>query len=205
MPPAEPPTEPVRGLKTICLPCSREQYEQFVEDPQQFRKWGGRLAAGRELQPERRRERDHGPARPGALEVPSSEARELGESSDQSGSTNVVGPRTAATGIKVVPGDSSTRLSVTDRANLPGRTSGRLARRVRGATGTGREIERRPRCCRMAGVPTRAPDQTSSSHRRIRRSIWSLTLRKVSSRASSLPTTRAGSSNGHLKTCNAPG
>ena len=37
MPLAEQPTKPLRGHKTICLPCSREQYEQFVEDPQEFR------------------------------------------------------------------------------------------------------------------------------------------------------------------------
>jgi hypothetical protein len=39
MPLAEPPTMPVRGYKTICLPCSQEQYEQCVEDPQQFRQF----------------------------------------------------------------------------------------------------------------------------------------------------------------------
>jgi hypothetical protein len=39
MPLAEPPTTPVRGYKTICLPCSQEQYEQCVEDPQQFRQF----------------------------------------------------------------------------------------------------------------------------------------------------------------------
>jgi hypothetical protein len=39
MPLAEQPTTPVRGYKTICLPCSQEQYEQFVEDPQQFRQF----------------------------------------------------------------------------------------------------------------------------------------------------------------------
>ena len=39
MPLAEPPTTPVRGYKTICLPCSQEQYEPLVEDPQQFRKF----------------------------------------------------------------------------------------------------------------------------------------------------------------------
>ena len=37
MPLVEQPTTPVRGYKTICLPCSQEQYEQFVEVPQQFR------------------------------------------------------------------------------------------------------------------------------------------------------------------------
>jgi hypothetical protein len=39
MPLAEPPTTPVRGYKTICLPCSQEQYEQAVEDSQQFRQF----------------------------------------------------------------------------------------------------------------------------------------------------------------------
>ncbi len=39
MPLAEQPTEPGRGHKTICIPCSQEQYEQFVEDPQQFRQF----------------------------------------------------------------------------------------------------------------------------------------------------------------------
>jgi hypothetical protein len=39
MPLAEPPTMPARGHKTICLPCSQEPYEQFVEDPQRFRQF----------------------------------------------------------------------------------------------------------------------------------------------------------------------
>ena len=39
MPLAEQPTKPLRGHKTICLPCSREQYEQCVEDPQEFRQF----------------------------------------------------------------------------------------------------------------------------------------------------------------------
>jgi hypothetical protein len=36
---AEHPTQPVRGQKTICIPCSQEQYERFVDDPQQFRRF----------------------------------------------------------------------------------------------------------------------------------------------------------------------
>ena len=39
MPLAEQPTKPLRGHKTICLPCSREQDEQCVEDPQEFRQF----------------------------------------------------------------------------------------------------------------------------------------------------------------------
>jgi hypothetical protein len=39
MPLAEQSTQPLRGRKTICLPCSREQYEQFVEDPREFRQF----------------------------------------------------------------------------------------------------------------------------------------------------------------------
>ena len=39
MPLAEQPTQPLRGHKTICLPCSREQYEQCVNDPQLFREF----------------------------------------------------------------------------------------------------------------------------------------------------------------------
>jgi hypothetical protein len=37
MPAAEPYTRAIRGQKPICIPCSQEQYEQFVEDPEQFR------------------------------------------------------------------------------------------------------------------------------------------------------------------------
>jgi hypothetical protein len=36
---SECPTQTVRGQKTICIPCSQEQYEQFVDDPQQFRRF----------------------------------------------------------------------------------------------------------------------------------------------------------------------
>ena len=37
MPVAERLSRPVRGRKTICLPCSQEQYERIVDDPEQFR------------------------------------------------------------------------------------------------------------------------------------------------------------------------
>jgi hypothetical protein len=37
MPVAERSSKPVRGQKTICLPCSPHQYEQAVDDPEQFR------------------------------------------------------------------------------------------------------------------------------------------------------------------------
>ena len=36
MPAADQPP-PVRGRKTICIPCSQEQYERIVDDPAQFR------------------------------------------------------------------------------------------------------------------------------------------------------------------------
>ncbi len=39
MPVAERPTPPVRGQKTICIPCSQEQYEQIVDDPERFRSY----------------------------------------------------------------------------------------------------------------------------------------------------------------------
>ena len=39
MPVAEHPTPTVRGHKTICLPCSQEQYERIVEDPQLLREF----------------------------------------------------------------------------------------------------------------------------------------------------------------------
>ncbi len=38
MPIAEPSSEPVRGQKTICIPCSQQQYEQAVGDPEKFRR-----------------------------------------------------------------------------------------------------------------------------------------------------------------------
>jgi hypothetical protein len=28
----------VRGQKTICIPCSQQQYEQVVDDPEEFRR-----------------------------------------------------------------------------------------------------------------------------------------------------------------------
>src|SRR4051794_41149608 len=37
MPVAEHPSQPVRGQRTICIPCSQEQYERIVDDPAQFR------------------------------------------------------------------------------------------------------------------------------------------------------------------------
>jgi hypothetical protein len=37
MPVAERLSRPVRGRKTICLPCSQEQYERIVDAPEQFR------------------------------------------------------------------------------------------------------------------------------------------------------------------------
>jgi len=33
------PPEPVRGHKTICIPCSQQQYERIVEDPHDFREF----------------------------------------------------------------------------------------------------------------------------------------------------------------------
>ena len=38
MPVAEHQFQPVRGQKTICIPCSQQQYEQVVDDPERFRK-----------------------------------------------------------------------------------------------------------------------------------------------------------------------
>jgi hypothetical protein len=32
-------TEPARGPKTICIPCSQEQYERIVDDPARFREF----------------------------------------------------------------------------------------------------------------------------------------------------------------------
>jgi hypothetical protein len=34
---AEPPTPSVRGQKTICIPCSPEEYRRVVDDPERFR------------------------------------------------------------------------------------------------------------------------------------------------------------------------
>jgi len=38
MPVAERSSPPVRGQKTICIPCSQQQYEEIVDDPEQFRR-----------------------------------------------------------------------------------------------------------------------------------------------------------------------
>ena len=34
---AERSSQPVRGQKTICIPCTPQEYEQVVDDPQEFR------------------------------------------------------------------------------------------------------------------------------------------------------------------------
>jgi hypothetical protein len=39
MPAADHPTRPARGPKTICIPCSQEQYERIVDDPALFREF----------------------------------------------------------------------------------------------------------------------------------------------------------------------
>ena len=39
MPTVDRVTEPARGLKTICIPCSQEHYERIVEDPVLFREF----------------------------------------------------------------------------------------------------------------------------------------------------------------------
>jgi hypothetical protein len=38
-------TEPVRGHKTICIPCTRQQYEPIVDDPERYREFLDRLIA----------------------------------------------------------------------------------------------------------------------------------------------------------------
>jgi hypothetical protein len=38
MPVAECSSKPVRGQKTICIPCSQQQYQQAVDDPEEFRR-----------------------------------------------------------------------------------------------------------------------------------------------------------------------
>jgi hypothetical protein len=38
MPVAERSSPPVRGHKTLCIPCSQQEYEQVVRDPEAFRK-----------------------------------------------------------------------------------------------------------------------------------------------------------------------
>src|SRR4051794_37512383 len=37
MPAAQRLTEPVRGHKTICIPCTHRQYEPIVDDPERYR------------------------------------------------------------------------------------------------------------------------------------------------------------------------
>lgn len=39
MPVAEHSSQTVRGQRTICIPCSQEQYQRLVDDPAQFRAW----------------------------------------------------------------------------------------------------------------------------------------------------------------------
>src|SRR4051812_28651460 len=39
MPVTEHSSQPVRGQRTICIPCSQEQYERIVDDPAQCRAW----------------------------------------------------------------------------------------------------------------------------------------------------------------------
>jgi hypothetical protein len=38
MPQAEHSSQPLRGHKTICIPCSQRDYERVVGDPEEFRK-----------------------------------------------------------------------------------------------------------------------------------------------------------------------
>jgi hypothetical protein len=38
MPVTERLSKPVRGQKTICIPCSQQQYERVVDDPEEFRR-----------------------------------------------------------------------------------------------------------------------------------------------------------------------
>ena len=42
MPVAQRPPQPVRGQKTICIPCSQQEYERIVDDPVLFREFLGR-------------------------------------------------------------------------------------------------------------------------------------------------------------------
>lgn len=39
MPATDRATGPTRGPKTICIPCSQEQYERIVDDPVLFREY----------------------------------------------------------------------------------------------------------------------------------------------------------------------
>ena len=38
MPVAQRSPKPVRGHKTICIPCSQQEYERVVDDPEAFRR-----------------------------------------------------------------------------------------------------------------------------------------------------------------------
>jgi hypothetical protein len=52
MPAADRTTGPTRGPKTICVPCSQEQYERIVDDPLLFREFLDRqIEAAPELFP----------------------------------------------------------------------------------------------------------------------------------------------------------
>jgi hypothetical protein len=52
MPAADRTIEPARGSKTICIPCSPEQYERIVDDPMLFREFLDRqIEAAPELFP----------------------------------------------------------------------------------------------------------------------------------------------------------
>jgi hypothetical protein len=52
MPAADRSTGPTRGPKTICIPCSQEQYERIVDDPARFRDTlDGLIATSPELFP----------------------------------------------------------------------------------------------------------------------------------------------------------
>jgi hypothetical protein len=39
MPAADRSTEPTREPKTVCIPCSQEQYQRIVDDPVRFREF----------------------------------------------------------------------------------------------------------------------------------------------------------------------
>jgi hypothetical protein len=39
MPPADRTTGPTREPKTICIPCSQQEYERIVDDPARFREF----------------------------------------------------------------------------------------------------------------------------------------------------------------------
>ena len=45
MPVAEHSSQPVRGQRTICIPCSHQQYEPIVDDPERYREFLDRLIA----------------------------------------------------------------------------------------------------------------------------------------------------------------